>query len=150
MKFSLLLSAALALLASSCAQPKYLNSPFSAAKGEQRLETCEAQFASGHCVSIAWELMPTETEYGSFVFKTYRPNLADASPVPVDLAQDIAIVLWMPGMGHGSSPVKVERVDMGTYLATEVFFTMKGAWEIRVQLKNNAVLKDQALVPITL
>ena len=95
--------------------------------------------------------MPTETAVGSFVFKTFRSNLADGSPVLVDLTRsEVAVALWMPAMGHGSSPVKVVRVDIGTYRASQVFFTMKGEWEIRIQLKERGDVKDQAILPITL
>ena len=69
---------------------------------------------------------------------------------PVDLNDSVEVALWMPSMGHGSSPVTVERLDTGTYRASEVFFTMKGDWEIRIQLKEGDEVRDQAIVPITL
>ncbi|MGZ3723868.1 MAG: FixH family protein [Bdellovibrionales bacterium] len=135
-----------------CAKPNYASSSGATVGGgfEGKPLTCQAHFALQNCVAIAWEKMPTETAVGSFLFKVFRPNLADGTPVVEDLAGDMTITLWMPGMGHGSSPVKVQRLDVGTYRATEVFFTMKGEWEIRFQLKERDEVKDQAILPITL
>ena len=142
----------------SCANPNYVSTSLVGAGGGgadggpgQKTTLCEAKFATQNCVSLSWEKMPTESAVGSFVFKTFRSNLADGSPVLENLPGDeVAVALWMPGMGHGSSPVKVERVDVGTYRASQVFFTMKGQWEIRIQLKERGDVKDQAILPITL
>lgn len=50
------------------------------------------------------------------------------------------VILWMPGHGHGSSPVTVSAlVDkdgnpmMGHYQVTSAYFIMPGLWEIRVK-----------------
>ena len=134
-----------------CAKPNYVSLSSAGAGGlDQKPAVCAAHFAGKDCVAIAWEKMPTETAVGSFVFKITRSNLADATPVVEDLSGDITVSLWMPAMGHGSSPVQVQRLDIGTYRATEVFFTMKGEWEIRIQLKARDEVKDQAIIPITL
>ena len=51
------------------------------------------------------------------------------------------IVLWMPDMGHGSAPTKLQRVlDQtgkhipGAFDVTNMHFTMRGTWEVRVVL----------------
>lgn len=148
-KVWLVLSACLVF--SACADPKYVSSKeFSTGGRELALSTCQARFASHYCVSFAWEKMPTEDDFGSFLFKTFRQNMADGSPIVEDLEGTMAVVLWMPSMGHGSSPVVVERLDVGTYRASKVFFTMKGDWDIRFQLKDGGNVTDQALIPITL
>jgi hypothetical protein len=65
------------------------------------------------------------------------------------------IKLWMPSMGHGSSPVKISQalgtagapLD-GVFNVTNVFFVMPGEWEIRVIVKDgNGNLLDQAALP---
>jgi hypothetical protein len=61
-----------------------------------------------------------------------------------------SVVLWMPSMGHGSSPVTVTRLDIGTYLANEVFFIMPGEWQIKFQLKRADEVIDEAIVDIVL
>lgn len=54
-----------------------------------------------------------------------------------------AVKLWMPAMGHGSAPTKIapmknERGEalLGTYLVSNMYFTMPGDWEIRITVKH--------------
>lgn len=138
------------LLLAACAQPRYENSLSSlAGTGQgQKGETCAAKFSASSCVSITWEKTPTEEDFGSFLFKTYRSNVGDGSPVAQDLGR-MNVVLWMPAMNHGSSPVSVERLDVGTFRASNVFFSMRGPWEIQVQVRESDALKDQANIPFT-
>lgn len=143
----------LAFITFGCAKPNYVSSS-NAALGDGGFEgkpvTCQARFSAQDCVAIAWEKVPSETAAAGFVFKVFHPNALDGSPVVEDLPGDLTVLLWMPSMGHGSSPVKVERLDVGTYRASEVRFIMKGEWEIRFQLKERDAVKDQAIIPITL
>ena len=104
---------------------------------------------SGLYLSYAWEKLPTETESGSFIFKTYRPNLADQSPVQMALPKVPEVILWMPSMGHGSSPTTVTELDTGTYRVSDVYFIMPGNWEIKFQLKTSETVDDEAVVPFT-
>ncbi|MFI5390863.1 MAG: FixH family protein [Bacteriovoracales bacterium] len=49
---------------------------------------------------------------------------------------DLKVSLFMPEMGHGSSPTKVEKIPGGNiYKISKVFFTMPGIWEVRVTLR---------------
>jgi hypothetical protein len=122
---------ALSFLAlASCANPKYAPEPEAHPVG-QPLSQCQARFASGECVAIEWETLPTEEDFGSFRFRVF-PEIS----VPVK------VVLWMPSMGHGSSPVTVEKNEDGTYRASKVFFIMRGNWEIRFQEEG-----DEAILP---
>lgn len=60
---------------------------------------------------------------------------------PTDLTDKVEVVLWMPDMGHGSSPTRVEKaLDQngqaipGAYNVRKIYFVMGGAWEVRVVL----------------
>jgi hypothetical protein len=138
---------------SGCAQEKHPASPSPTRSGETLHEVgsdCSVRFKNSKlCISYAWEKVPTETEEGSFIFKTYRPNLVDQSPVLVALPETPNVVLWMTSMGHGSSPVTVETVDTGTYRANHVFFVMPGNWEIRFQQKAQETVNDEAVASYT-
>lgn len=134
-----------ALLLSSCANPKYDDTD--STKNNQL--SCATKFSSGHCISYSWEKTPTDSEFGSFLFKTFRTNAADGTSISEDLPGNMAVVLWMPSMGHGSSPVTVEHLGAGSYRATNIFFTMRGNWEIRFQMRNGNNVNDQAILPIT-
>jgi len=132
----------LALIA-GCANPLY--APENDPKGNSGQGTelsCLAQFRSGLCVSWAWEKLPTEEEFGSFTFKLYRDS---ATGKILEDISGLSVLLWMPGMGHGSSPITLERLATGSYRATRVFFTMRGEWEIRFQSKEGQSLLDQAV-----
>jgi hypothetical protein len=133
-----------------CAKPTYIAggaAPSGVLTGAGT--SCDAHFEkSGECVTIAWEKRPTESDYGSFVFKTYRLNLADQTPIVEDLSGEMSVRLFMPSMGHGSSPVAVTKIDSGTYRASNVFFSMHGDWQIYFELKTDNKVNDKAVVPV--
>lgn len=136
----------------ACAKPNYAPEVNSGAPPKAtdtvvnpKPEACPLKFASKHCLSVTWELLPTEDETGAFIFRIVRPDPAGA--VPEDLDGKLSVVAWMPGMGHGSSPITVERLDIGVYRASQVFFTMRGEWELRFLLKSGNETRDQATLP---
>ncbi len=150
--FVFLISCGLSFL-QACAQPKYIQKieDSGAAPSYQKNKAdCHVQLENSKlCLSWVWEVKPTETEFGSFVFKTYRLNNYDQSEIMTDFSENVEVVLWMPSMGHGSSPTAVEKLDTGTYRAKDVFFTMPGEWQIKFQFKNiNSDLTDEAFVDI--
>lgn len=53
------------------------------------------------------------------------------------------VKIWMPGMGHGSFPVTLEKIADGVFLASEVFFTMPGYWDIHFQVFDGEALKEE-------
>jgi hypothetical protein len=63
---------------------------------------------------------------------------------PVDGA-DIAVVPWMPAMGHGTSivPTVTPQGD-GKYLVTNLSFFMPGTWELRTTF--SGAVTDHAVV----
>lgn len=59
----------------------------------------------------------------------------------VEIDGDFKVQLFMPAMGHGSSPTKIAKLSsVGLYLVNKIYFTMPGDWEVRLTLR----LKDQA------
>mgnify|MGYP000023468646 CR=1 FL=1 len=44
---------------------------------------------------------------------------------------DFFIDIWMPDHGHGSWPIKIEEVEEGKYIASDIFFIMPGLWDVR-------------------
>lgn len=133
-----------AFFLAACANPNYAPPDELTTENPSTL-TCQATFQSGHCVSLTWHTKPTEQDFGSFRFKIFRPE----SPGTLEDLPNVSVVLWMPSMGHGSSPVSVTRQSVGAYLASEVFFSMGGEWEIRFQVKAGQNVQDQASVPFS-
>lgn len=135
----------------ACADPKYLPAESAQNIQQQGAATCNLQFQkSGICLDWKWEKVPTETEMGTLYFKTYRKNMLDGSAVLLDQTVTPAVVLWMPSMNHGSSPVSTSREDIGTYRAKDVFFIMPGEWEIKFQLKDETQVIDEAIFSLTI
>jgi len=97
------------------------------------------------CFGIEWIEKATEEKAGSF-----RIKFTDGSSAK-DPGKTVAVKLWMPSMGHGSSPVKVApETAVGNYLATDVFFVMGGEWEIWIQLKDGSKVFDQGKIDFKL
>lgn len=42
--------------------------------------------------------------------------------------------LWMPAMGHGSSPPEVRAMGPTLWHVSEVYFIMAGLWEVQLKL----------------
>ena len=97
------------------------------------------------CLSMLWKKMPTESDYGNFDFE-FSSLKSEIQALPTDV--QIEVILWMPSMGHGSSPVVIDSSDQKKWQASEVFFIMPGDWEIRFQLKRNEEVIDEVIVPI--
>lgn len=143
-----------ALLLSACAQPKYVRAveeESSPTSQEFSAASCAYKFSvSQTCLAWSWEKRPTPTERGSLVFKIYRANVYDGSAIAVDPAFPPSVLLWMPGMGHGSTTTSTSRLDLGTFRASNVFFIMPGEWEIKFQLKNENGVQDEVTVSVTI
>ncbi len=76
--------------------------------------------------------------------------LSDIEGNRVDLPLEFNIYLWMPGMGHGSFPISINKISVGVYELTEVFFTMGGYWDLHIGLKDGEHLIDELKWPINL
>jgi hypothetical protein len=134
----------------SCAKPEYAPERNLAPNNEAEQQAdCSLKFNQSHyCIAWKWEKTPDENNTGSLLFKVYRKNLGDGSAVLLDIQDSVNVVLWMPDMNHGSSPVEVARLDVGTYRASEVYFVMPGTWEIKFQIKDSKGLIDEAVATI--
>ena len=94
--------------------------------------------------------MPSSSQAGSLVFKVVRANLLDDSPVPVELESLPKVVLWMPSMGHGSTPTQVRLSDIGSFEVNNVFFIMPGDWELRFQIQLPEGGGDEAVIRLNI
>lgn len=130
----------------SCAKPHYV----SGLEGKIDGITGECGFlfsTEDICLKTEWVQKPSESTYGEM-----NLNFVDRSDQTrfIDPVNGPSIVLWMPSMGHGSSPVKIERTDIGRYKASEIFFIMPGPWDIRYQLKDGSNVVEEKIQKITI
>jgi hypothetical protein len=142
----------------ACARPVYQEITASPTTGNaqqsgpgsvDKLTAADASLSQlGLKLSLVWIKNQTDEEAGSFLLKFWRPNKGDQSPVLQDVAPSVEVRLWMPSMGHGASPVRVQRIDVGTYQVDDVYFSMAGDWEIQIDLKNGNEVIDAAKIPV--
>ncbi|MBS1960658.1 MAG: FixH family protein [Bdellovibrionales bacterium] len=107
------------------------------------------------CASWTWDRMPTDSDLGTAQLRFWKADVGTVNGPFVDPHHEVFVKLWMPAMGHGSSPVTTEaRVDAsgakipGLYDASKVFFVMPGKWEIWVQLKTAGQVHEQAKLDV--
>lgn len=98
------------------------------------------------CMNWSWQVPASSSQKGSMLIKMTRPHRVDQTPVLQDLDYDLVVTLWMPSMGHGSLPTRIRKVDVGSWLIENIFFTMPGDWEIRLAWKENTQIKDELVL----
>lgn len=135
------------LLLTSCADPNYVTDNL--VKNRDQLEAeCALFFQEEQlCLTTKWVKFPTESEVGLFTMHFHEKDRPDILITPKLTPH---VVLWMPSMGHGSSPVSVEFASEGIFHAKEVYFIMPGPWDIRYQLKEGNRVVEEVIQKITI
>lgn len=96
------------------------------ADGDHSVDVCSTvdQSVCGHIGHMSGMKSDSEAE---FVVHLEVPNDVQVT--------DLTVALWMPDMGHGSSPVTLTQFGVNKYKVTQAFFIMPGHWEVRVNFK---------------
>lgn len=111
------------------------------------IQTCTNQFLNESCFTIDWltgPRVPNESSFDLKFFKKDQPN------EPVQFEYELFIYLWMPSMGHGSSPVNIESLEPGHFKVTNVYFIMGGEWQMIIQLKDPSKIIHESIVTLNL
>jgi hypothetical protein len=115
------------------------------------LGSCSLEFAqSGLCASLTWDSTPSTEQENEFTLRFWDKANGSAAGPYRDVADELTVQLWMPSMGHGSSPVQIASQGTGVYAVSHAYFIMPGTWEVRVQLKRNHQLLEQSVVQVKL
>lgn len=165
--FAIIFTSALGLLMAGCLESPLFNHADAAvtpiaslsptnAHGDVAAQDCPLSFdKAGLCASLTWEKMATDEEKGEFTLRFWKKNEATEAGPYVVVPGKLAVKLFMPSMGHGSSPVTITpKLDQtgaavpGVYSITDVYFIMGGPWEIWVQFKQGTQVLDQVKLPI--
>ena len=88
-----------------------------------------------------WITTPSLQDLSSFELKLERP---------LSQNQSLNIYIWMPDMGHGSSPVEIKQLNSTDYIISDIAFIMPGLWVLHVQILENNQVMDQWQKSITL
>lgn len=67
----------------------------------------------------------------------------------IDPAFEFSVELMMPSMGHGSSPVRIEHLSPGTYVVSEMYFTMPGDWDVNLLISDGKQPEEAKSWPVT-
>lgn len=132
-----------------CADPKYLPTENSQAVKTKTVSgyDCSLKFKKFDlCLGYTWQKLPTDEEPGTMTIRLFELDPADGFPLLKNPPQTLFVKLWMPDMGHGSSPVQLTHVSAGTYHAKNIFFTMPGAWWIQFQIREGSEVSDEIRV----
>jgi len=142
-----------------CAQPKYENGNGTGSEiGRQAQgQSLGLSFANaGMQMAWRWEKDPIGTEEGILLLRTYKASTLDGLPEPTDVTGALTMKLWMPDMGHGSSPTTVERlldasgqIVPGSYRIKGIYFIMPGLWEMIFEIQEGGVIRDSAKITLT-
>lgn len=84
------------------------------------------------------------------VASTLLVIITDQNGKKVDTPLDFSVYIWMPGMGHGSAPVKVTKLAQGMYEISNIFFIMGGLWDIHFEFKKDGKLVEEVIWPLEL
>jgi hypothetical protein len=160
---SYLFGATILLGGSACGKSPLLNhanaADSSSAGGlsvEAESAACPLSFSkSGLCASLTWTSGPSAETMNSFVLKFWKKTGADQNGPYSNPTQTVFVKLWMPSMGHGSSPVTLQHqqdathTDLtGKFEASNVYFVMPGAWDLHVQLKDGTTVVEEAILAV--
>lgn len=113
----------------ACANPDYVQ------KEKTTEAQCDVYFEKLEaCAKINWKNPEISSAEAPFTFQIVHSD----NPAKLELLKSakLEVVLWMPAMGHGSSPTEVKQVDDLTYDVSRVYFIMGGEWEIRFKFTN--------------
>jgi len=129
-----------------CAKPNYVND--SQVISRDDLSICDFKLKSDDlCMNTNWITLPSESVYGTMevTFSAVNDPRQEISPI-----HELSVFLWMPSMGHGSSPVNIEEIRPGKFKVSQIYFIMPGSWEIKFQLKEKEKLIEELVYSLTI
>jgi hypothetical protein len=84
------------------------------------------------------------------------PTLDDLSSAEISLKEPLAptmklhAYLWMPDMGHGSSPIEIKQLNATDFVISELAFIMPGLWVLHLEISENNRIITQWQKSLTL
>jgi len=150
-KFSIFILTGLLISIISCARPDYANNGESAAPTAEKtavVSNCKVKFSTESlCVSLRWLTSVSTSSAGSLEIKFWPETGNEAGPY-VNSLYVLGVALWMPAMGHGSSPVTLTQKGPGEYVVENMYFTMRGDWDIQLLLKDNRKIIEKQVISV--
>ena len=115
-------------------------SPFANAQTYHDDNVVELLFAKGSIHAHAIWIQGPKSPEESLLRIEWKNGVNESA---VEAPGKFKVSLWMPDMGHGSSPTQIQKMFdkdgrplLGIYRISNIYFTMGGKWEVRLTLKN--------------
>lgn len=83
---------------------------------------------------LIWKSPPGLEELGVFEIELTKPMAPELT---------LDAFIWMPEMGHGSSPIVITKSTDLNYIFSEIAFIMPGLWVLHVEIKENNKVVDK-------
>lgn len=128
---------------SACAKKNYVSHDNPQVTAYEKMQSSNLQY------HIIWEKFPIDSKKVNFFIQFTQAD-ADGHILLAPLQDELHVFLWMPDMGHGSAPVKVEFLSPGLYRVSEASFFMAGLWEVHIQIKQDETILDQGVYEVSL
>lgn len=131
----------------ACAKRNYIDDSTSSLISNTNQDQCQCFFIKEKiCLQIQWESQPSSNNFSSLIMTFTKEN----SDERIDPINTPFVMLWMSSMGHGSTPVTMEKISIGEYRASNIYFVMPGTWDVRFQLKRGNAILEQYVQTITI
>ncbi len=104
-------------------------------------------FRDGSRAELTWLKGPALVPEESILqLKWFSSAGQSARPIALPMVD-----FQMPQHGHGTSPVAVTETEPGTFIVSEIYFTMPGDWEISVTVSAPSGVEEtqKLLLPLT-
>lgn len=132
----------IALIVSSCGKSPLFNKADKSLTNQSLTNSYTESFPNEKLgFTLKWIVSPSLDELSSFEIVLER----DLKP-----GQSVTSYLWMPEMGHGSSPIVVQPISTTAIQFTELAFIMPGLWTLHLEINENNMVIDQWQKPFTL
>ena len=143
MKFLMIAIAIFSLPLASCANPEYAQKN----KIESLQADCDVYFEKlTACGKLTWSGTSVSTPGTQFQMNIVE--FSDSSQIEKLAGASLKVILWMPSMGHGSSPTSVNKISDTSFDVSNVHFIMGGYWEIRFELYQGSTLIDKTMLAL--
>lgn len=121
---------------------------------QEELDSCpatEARFVKiNYSVKISWQnCLPAKGEEKLRLWIWENTKGTAYGPYQ-DLPDNLLVDIQMPDMGHGSVPVKMNKIGPGEYDVTRIFFIMGGNWDLHIRNIKDGNLVDEIKLPYSL
>ncbi len=117
------------------------------ARPAQADAACPLEFKKlKQCASIEWISQPSTEREGAFTIRFWSKASGKPAPRYEDPKGTLVARLFMPTMGHGSSPTRIVPHETGVFDVQKLRFMMPGHWDLHIELKKASVVLDEVVL----